>query len=74
MPRVGFEPTIPVFELAKTDRAATVIGTGRWTKSKYAVIPTLPFNLKVFNAAKADILSISSSSLLLDERTVISLP
>jgi hypothetical protein len=30
MPRVGFEPTIPVFELAKTvhalDRAATVIG------------------------------------------------
>jgi hypothetical protein len=31
MPRVGFEPTIPVFEQAKTvhalDRAATVIGT-----------------------------------------------
>jgi hypothetical protein len=31
MPRVGFEPTIPVFERAKTvhtlDRAATVIGT-----------------------------------------------
>jgi hypothetical protein len=30
MPRVGFEPTIPVFERAKTvhalDRAATVIG------------------------------------------------
>jgi hypothetical protein len=27
MPRMGFEPTIPVFELAKTlDRAATVIG------------------------------------------------
>jgi hypothetical protein len=30
MPRVGFEPTIPVFELAKTvhalDRAAIVIG------------------------------------------------
>jgi hypothetical protein len=30
MPRLGFEPTIPVFELAKTvhalDRAATVIG------------------------------------------------
>jgi hypothetical protein len=30
MPRVGFEPTIPVFEQAKTfhalDRAATVIG------------------------------------------------
>jgi hypothetical protein len=29
-PRVGFEPTIPVFEMAKTvhalDRAATVIG------------------------------------------------
>jgi hypothetical protein len=31
MPRVGFEPTIPAFEQAKTvhalDRAATVIGT-----------------------------------------------
>jgi hypothetical protein len=31
MPRVGFEPTIPVFEEAKTvyvlDRAATVIGS-----------------------------------------------
>jgi hypothetical protein len=31
MPRVGFEPTIPVFERAKMvhslDRAATVIGT-----------------------------------------------
>jgi hypothetical protein len=31
MPQVGFEPTIPVFELAKTvhasDRAANVIGT-----------------------------------------------
>jgi hypothetical protein len=31
MPRVGFEPTIPVFEWAKTvpalDRVATVIGT-----------------------------------------------
>jgi hypothetical protein len=31
MPRVGFEPKIPVFERAKTvhalDRAATVIGT-----------------------------------------------
>jgi hypothetical protein len=32
MPRVGFEPTIPVFERAKTvhalDGAATVIGEG----------------------------------------------
>jgi hypothetical protein len=32
MPRVGFEPTIPVFERAKTvhalDHAATVIGKG----------------------------------------------
>jgi hypothetical protein len=26
MPQVGFEPTIPVFERAKTDRAVTVIG------------------------------------------------
>jgi hypothetical protein len=34
MPRVGFEPTIPVFERAKTvhalDRAATVIGKERF--------------------------------------------
>jgi hypothetical protein len=32
MPLVGFKPTIPVFELAKTvhalDRATTVIGSG----------------------------------------------
>jgi hypothetical protein len=37
MPRVGFEPTIPVFERAKTvhalDGAATEIGSGKidWT-------------------------------------------
>jgi hypothetical protein len=36
MPRVGFEPTIPVFERAKTihalDLAASVIGrTGSWS-------------------------------------------
>jgi hypothetical protein len=34
MPRVGLEPTIPVFERAKTvhalDRAATVIGFEKW--------------------------------------------
>jgi hypothetical protein len=30
MPQVGFEPTIPVFERAKTlDRAATLIGHDR---------------------------------------------
>jgi hypothetical protein len=29
MPCVGFEPTIPVFEREKTDRAATVIGLVR---------------------------------------------
>jgi hypothetical protein len=36
MPRVGFEPTIPVFKRAKTvhalDRAAAVIGTGGITE------------------------------------------
>jgi hypothetical protein len=35
MPRVGFEPTIPVFERAKTvhalDRAAIVIGKPNYT-------------------------------------------
>jgi hypothetical protein len=34
MPQAGFEPTIPVYELAKTvhalDSAATVIGTSRY--------------------------------------------
>jgi hypothetical protein len=41
MPRVGFEPTIPVFERAKTvhslDRAATVIRMefGYWTLFTY---------------------------------------
>jgi hypothetical protein len=38
MPRVGFEPTIPLFERAKTvhdlDRAATVIGNG-WSLLTY---------------------------------------
>jgi hypothetical protein len=38
---VGFEPTIPVFERAKTvhalDRAATVIGSCRYTKFKYEI-------------------------------------
>jgi hypothetical protein len=40
MPRVGFEPTIPAFELAKTvhalDCAATVIGThNNYTQIKH---------------------------------------
>jgi hypothetical protein len=42
MPHVGFEPTIPVFEWAKTvhalDRAATVIG-----KRVYLSMALLPF-------------------------------
>jgi hypothetical protein len=48
MPWVGFEPTIPVFERAKTihalDRAATVIGA-MWISaaemSKRNIIPVL---------------------------------
>jgi hypothetical protein len=39
MPRVGFEPTIPVFEGAKTvhalDRAVTVFGISEYTYSKF---------------------------------------
>jgi hypothetical protein len=31
MPRVGFEPTIPVFERAKTVYAATLIGKDVFT-------------------------------------------
>jgi hypothetical protein len=38
MPRVGFEPTIPVFERAKTvhalDRATTVIGHNRYKETR----------------------------------------
>jgi hypothetical protein len=49
MPRVGFEPTIPVFERAKTvhasDRVATVIGHGRSTEvyfpSNFQILPNL---------------------------------
>jgi hypothetical protein len=39
MPRVGFEPTIPVFELAKAvyafDRAAIVVGVYTLQRTKY---------------------------------------
>jgi hypothetical protein len=39
MPQVGFEPSIPVFELAKTvhalDRTATVIGYWTLTERDY---------------------------------------
>jgi hypothetical protein len=39
MPRVGFEPTIPVFERVKKfralDREATVIGTKQFKLIKY---------------------------------------
>jgi hypothetical protein len=42
MPEVGFKPTIPVFERAKTvhalDRAATVIGNAQFNYPKYDVI------------------------------------
>jgi hypothetical protein len=42
MPRLGFEPTIPVFERAKRvhalDRAATVIGNETSTWHKYKII------------------------------------
>jgi hypothetical protein len=42
MPRVGFEPTIPAFERAKTvhalDRAATVIGN--WQNGEAVMIQT----------------------------------
>jgi hypothetical protein len=42
MPRVGFEPTIPVFERAKTnhalDHAATVIGKAHKNPQNNAVL------------------------------------
>jgi hypothetical protein len=44
MPQVGFEPTIPVFEWAKTvhalDRAATVIGCTVFITNKYITVWT----------------------------------
>jgi hypothetical protein len=43
MPQVGFEPTIPVFERAKTfhviDRAATVIGYKIFRSMKLKPVP-----------------------------------
>jgi hypothetical protein len=43
MPRVGFEPTIPVFGRAKTihplEHTATVMGTKHLTKIKYETTP-----------------------------------
>jgi hypothetical protein len=48
MPRVGFEPKIPVFERAKTvhalDRAASVIGTNKWINGS---IPLWIINLSI---------------------------
>jgi hypothetical protein len=45
MPKVRFEPTIPVFERAKTvhaiDRAATVIGCTGNTFSKFSNIASV---------------------------------
>jgi hypothetical protein len=35
MPYVGFKPTIPAFELAKTDRSATVTGNNQNTVFNY---------------------------------------
>jgi hypothetical protein len=49
MPKVGFQPTIPKFERAKTvhalDRAATVIGDYTFIKYKSSkiVLLTLPY-------------------------------
>jgi hypothetical protein len=50
MPRVGFEPTIPVFERAKMvyalDRATTVIGSKRVCK---VIITTTKIHLRFIN-------------------------
>jgi hypothetical protein len=47
MPRMGFEPTIPVFERAKSvhalDREATVIGQNVFTKYKSSVTRLVAF-------------------------------
>jgi hypothetical protein len=47
MPRVGFEPTIPAFERAKTvhalDRAVTVISASSWRSAYLSTKTTLPF-------------------------------
>jgi hypothetical protein len=46
MPRVGFEPTIPAFERAKTvhalDLAATVIG---WSLISVLIMPKVSYSL-----------------------------
>jgi hypothetical protein len=56
MPRVGFEPAFPLFQMAKTVyavvRAATVIGGGSFTKEKIKQM-----SLKIKNVTKMQVLA-----------------
>jgi hypothetical protein len=67
MPRVGFEPTTPVFERAKTvntsDRAATVIGA-------HIIIPTKKLS-KLYNSTT--LMTLKPSPLNLNNYNVIHL-
>jgi hypothetical protein len=55
MPRVVFEPTIPVFERAKTvralDRAATVIGILQLYRTMTTCSPTVPRTPQVYQSS-----------------------
>jgi hypothetical protein len=55
MPQVGFEPTIPAFERAKTvyvlDHAATVIGTRQLPGSKLELFGSSPYPYTLFPQA-----------------------
>jgi hypothetical protein len=60
MPRVGFEPTTPVFQRAKTvhalDRAATVIGKQTATFNKKYLVADRNVNRNVIVGSKVVIL------------------
>jgi hypothetical protein len=54
MPGVGFEPTVPALERAKTvhalDRAATVIGSLDLAEYTYVAVPKIKIRFPVLNS------------------------
>jgi hypothetical protein len=74
MPRVGFKPTIPVFERAKIiytlDRAAAMIGIkGKYKWNKYTVICILAFIREADGGLK---ITVSTAGIQVYIRKVIS--
>jgi hypothetical protein len=61
MPRVGFEPTIPLFQRAKAvhslECAATVIGNIRYDLFLFSTLLNRRYNVQVFIQEKAEFVS-----------------